>query len=355
VDLCQNQFCAEGSLKAGSRQGSVLILVLWVLFFLTALTVAVGMHVSAAMSAAERLSSRTEQRCLAEAGAQMALVVALSQTNEWDGIAADAWNRGEDDFKDITVGGGFCSVAFLSSGSDGVTVTNIGIIGEDGRLNINTILDDDESKAALVALISSVGELSAGQAEPIVAAVADWIDENDEMLTGGAESGYYASQSPPYRCANGRMRNISELRMVKGVDRALYARLAPYVTVYGTGHVNMNCAPEPVIAALAQAHASHEIDVDVCESLAEKIGEFRRGGGAFRTDDDIRDAPEELGLTGDERGLFNDIPASGLDRMSTVFRGISFAVAGEGERPGIAVEFVFDKRSGTFVSWREFR
>ena len=283
------------------------------------------------------------------------MVTGLGQTNSWDGLAEDAWNRAENEFSDVSVGNGLCSITFLTVSSDGTSVTNVGVIGEDGKFNLNTILETEESKAVLRALIESKGELESRAAEMLVAAIEDWIDDNDEMLTGGAESGYYASQSPSYRCANGQMRSISELRMIKGVSRELFARLVPYVTVYGAGHVNMNCAPEPVIAALAQAYASGTVDADVCESLAEKIGEFRRSGGGFRTDDDIRNPPEELGLTGVERGLLRRM-ASGLEISSTAFRGISSGTVGVGDRSEMSVEFVFDTRNdGAFVYWHEFQ
>jgi general secretion pathway protein K len=334
--------------------GSVLILALWVLFFLAALTVAVGTHVSAAISAADRLWSRMEARSLAEAGAQQAFGIAMQQTNAWDGVARDAWNRAPSAFTDISVGEGLCSIRYRTVGPDGIVETNAGLVGEDGKLNLNTIVKSEESKLALEVLLTTIGELDAEGAEQVVAAIADWIDADDEMLTGGAESGYYATLSPPYKCVNAPMRCMSELRLVKGVSRELYARLVSCLTVYGSELVNVNCAPEPVIAALAQAHAKGSVDPDACVSLAEKIGAFRSAGGAFRTDDDILNPPEDIGLTGDERALFRGIPPSGLDRSSTVFRGVA---SGDVEAHGgskMSIEFVLDTGSGTFVYWQEW-
>jgi type II secretory pathway component PulK len=336
-----------------SRQGSVLILVLWVLFFLVTLTIAVGSHVAAAISAAERLWIRTESRSLAEAGAHQALAVAMRQTNAWDGVAEGAWNRDEAVFADVPVGDGFCSIHYTEVGRNGSIVTNAGIVGEDGKLNLNAIPANEPTKLALGVLLASVGELDAEASQAIVAAIEDWVDDDDEILTGGAESGYYASLSPAYKCANAPMRCISELRLIRGVDRELYERLVPYVTVYGSEHVNMNCAPEPVIAALAEAYSTGTPDPDACASLAEKIGEFRRAGGAFRTDDDILHPPEELELTGDEGSLFGGIPPSGLDRISSAFRGVASGVVGEDGHSGMSIEFIFDTDTGLFVYWHE--
>ncbi len=350
-ECCPNRKSAFLLQKSRSG-GSVLILVLWVLFFLVALTVAVGTHVSAAITAAERLWSRMEGRSLAEAGVQQAFAIAMQQTNEWDGIARDAWNRDLSAFTDISIGDGLCSIHYCTVGADGSVVTNAGIVGEDGKLNLNTIVKSDESKLAFGVLMTTVGELDAERADKVVAAVSDWIDEDDEILTGGAESGYYASLSPSYKCANAPMRCMSEFRLVKGVSRELYTRLVSCLTVYGSELVNVNCAPEPVIAALAQAHAEGTTDLDACASLAEKIGNFRKAGGAFRESDDIGSPPEDIGLTGDERALFRGMQ-SGLYWSSTAFRGVSAGVfEGEGHS-GMSIEFVLDTVSGSFVYWQE--
>jgi general secretion pathway protein K len=44
---------------------------------------------------------------------------------------------------------------------------------------------------------------------------------------------------------------LSELAALPGVDAALAREIAPYVTLSGDGIVNVNSAPEPVLAALA--------------------------------------------------------------------------------------------------------
>lgn len=43
---------------------------------------------------------------------------------------------------------------------------------------------------------------------------------------------------------------VGELALVPGMDDALAAAVAPYVTVWGDGTININSAPEPVLAAL---------------------------------------------------------------------------------------------------------
>jgi len=349
---------SESALRPASRdvQGSILILVLWILFFLAALTVAIGTHVSATMLAAERLWDRATSRSLAEAGAHVALAQAVGHTNAWDGITDEAWNRDASVFTEISVGESVCGVYFLTEEMRGSVVTNAGVIGEGGKLNVNTIAEDENMAAALAHLVASIGKRKAEQADQLVAAIRDWVDEDDEMLTAGAESGYYASLSPSYTCANGPMQTLAELRMVRGMTGSLYAQLVPYLTVYGGGNINLNCATEPVLVALARACATEHHDEDTCEALASKIVRFQRAGNTFKEADSdvIRDQLKEFeALSGEEDGLFVRMMGS-LTVRSKAFRGVSAGITGDGGAPEISVEFVCDAEDGQFLYWREF-
>ncbi len=342
-------------MRTGER-GSVLILVLWVLFFLAALTVAVGAHVSSAVMAGERFWSRCETRALAEAGAHLALAQVVAQTNAWDGVGV-GWNVDEDTFRDREVGDGTFSVYSETVDGWGLIVTNMGVIGEDGKLNVNMISKSEPTKQALLGMLTTIGKLNAGEAQAIVAAIEDWIDADDEILTGGAESGYYSSLSPAYLCANGPMKGMAELRMVKGMSSDLYARLAPHVTVYGGGLVNINCASESVLTVLAEACAADHHDVESCGTLAAKIVRFQQAGNAFETSD-AREIRRQLSafesLSGDEDGIFLRMMGS-ITVKSQAFRGVSTGMADGERRDTASVEFVCDTETSDFVYWREWQ
>ncbi len=337
--------------------GSVLILVLWVLFFLAALTVAVGTHVSATMRAGEYLWSRTSARALAEAGADMALAQVMLQTNSWDGVAEGEWNRDEEVFLDYSLGDGSFSIFFESIDAEGVIETNAGVIGENGKLNINAISSSSKIRAAFVFLLEEVGELSRNQAEDVATAVQAWISEDDERLTEQVGSGYYASLSPPYESAHDRMQSVAELRMVKGIGSELYALLIPYVTVYGSDEVNVNCASEVVLMAMAQACAGKQPDKRACETLAGKIVRFQRAGHSFESGDAgemRRELSEFVSLSGNEARIFEQMMGSRtMGVKSEAFRGVSAGYFGEGSRATALLEFVVDVESGQFVYWYE--
>jgi hypothetical protein len=340
VTLLNGQSIPPEQKPHDAHSGSILILVLWVLFFLAALAVAVGSHVSASMTAAARLWERSTARSLAEAGAHQALFAVLCQTtNSWDGLSPDAWNRDVKGFEDRELGDGSFSVFYHTYDDKGTVVTNVGVMGEDGKLNLNYI-DDETIKSALTLLISSVGKLPSAQADLISSALEARFKGGDEELTEGADSRYYP------------MRNLAEFRMVEGVTSELFSRLAPYVTVYGKGNVNLNCVSKPVMMALTQAYAGEGADRDACESLAMKIVEFSMSSG-FRMASDIGTPPEDLGLTNIEASLFRNISLGNLEMKSYAFSGIA---VGHGDGlDSFSIEFVCDSDSGAFVHWRELQ
>jgi general secretion pathway protein K len=111
------------------------------------------------------------------------------------------------------------------------------------------------------------------RASEIVDAIIDWVDDNEEITGMGAESSYYASLSKPYAAKNKALDCIEELLMVKGITNELFAgtkekpALAQFVTIYGTGAININTAPKMVLRALSP---------DISVELADKMDNFRR-------------------------------------------------------------------------------
>ena len=158
-----------------------------------------------------------------------------------------------------------------------------------GRFNLNNIgvgqYNNSNNAAATGAMIyiqqfdrllDNLPNFDASKYHGIGYAIRDWIDADDQRAgSDGAEDQDYLSQDPPYRAANQPMRSVSELMLVKGMTKELYAALLPYVTALpvapttptsaaaaaaaaaaggGTGTItpiNINTAPGPVLMSLA--------------------------------------------------------------------------------------------------------
>lgn len=83
-------------------------------------------------------------------------------------------------------------------------------------------------------------------------AIVDWIDpDSDPRFPDGAEDSDYTVQNPAYLAANQPLTSVSELRLIKGIDADVYAKLAPLVCALPPGTpLNVNTAPALVLAAL---------------------------------------------------------------------------------------------------------
>ena len=110
-------------------------------------------------------------------------------------------------------------------------------------------------------------------------AIVDWIDPNrDPLFPDGAEDSDYTVMNPAYLAANQPFTSVSELRLVKGVDRETYEKLAPYVCALPPGTaLNVNTASVPVLAALSDDGA------DATE--LERLLETRPDEGYDKVDD----------------------------------------------------------------------
>jgi general secretion pathway protein K len=106
---------------------------------------------------------------------------------------------------------------------DGIAVT-VRIEDERGKLPVNLISEDQ-----FRALLEDAGA-SGDRLAHAVDTFEDWIDDDDDRRTLGAEAGDYAGTGVAPR--NGPVRTPDELMSVAGIDSALYRKIAPSLTVF---------------------------------------------------------------------------------------------------------------------------
>jgi general secretion pathway protein K len=130
---------------------------------------------------------------------------------------------------------------------------------EGARLNLNRATRD-----VLDRLLQDVG-IEKSTRDIIVDSILDWRDPNEEHRVNGAESDYYLALPVPYKSKNADFDSVDELVQVRGVTpELLYGRpgspgLAEYLTVWGTGAINVNTVSPVVLRALGFAQA--EVDL----------------------------------------------------------------------------------------------
>lgn len=330
-----------------SKSGSVLILALWALFFLTSLVMAVGMHVSGNLILAAKLKTGMTAYYLANAGVERAIFEIVCDSNAWDDLT-ESWSGNEAIFKDISlVDCSFC-VSYSYASLSGEAVTNYGVVDEERKININKA-----SKALLKSLIETVGEVDLITASEISSSIIDWRDENDEMLSGGAENSYYMELSRPYSCHNGEFQSLYELLLVKGVGHDLFSKLKQHLTIYGTGKVNINTADPVVLKCLAESCGS--ADLSTCESLVMKIVRFRDAGNTFMKLDISVIAgqlDEFVGLLSSERALLSGM-MDAVTIRSTCFHGVAGGKVTGQSMYESRIAFVFDRDRQMKLYWHE--
>jgi general secretion pathway protein K len=116
----------------------------------------------------------------------------------------------------------------------------VALVDENGKIDLN------QADAALLSLLfQHVGGLAQPEAAQLAAAVLDWRDP--DLLTqpeGGAEDPDYAAAERHYGAKDAPFESVAELEQVLGMTPALYAVLAPELTVF-SGRTR----PDPAFAS----------------------------------------------------------------------------------------------------------
>lgn len=133
---------------------------------------------------------------------------------------------------------------------------------EQGLLNLNNIVINGITGPELAAL-ARLFELLELDPRPI-AALRDWIDADEDVSPGGAESQTYLALEPAYRSANRPLDSIENLYRIAGFDDKIIATITPYVAVLPQATaLNLNTAPLHVLAA------RFSLPLDEAKALAE--------------------------------------------------------------------------------------
>ncbi len=156
----------------------------------------------------------------------------------------------------------------------------VDITDEDGKINVNSLLDDkgqfDQTQKGILERLLRQPRfgLTEEEVNTIIFSLKDWMDQDDE-ISGiyGAENSFYRERG--YHCKNGPLDTIEEMLLVRGVTEEIFYGnskrdgIGNYLTVHGSGKININTAPLPVLMALSQ---------DMSEDVAMQMDSYRRDG-----------------------------------------------------------------------------
>ncbi len=220
-----------------SRRGQMLIVVLWVMGLVSVAVGSLAVQTTHALRIGRIPLESVQREALAQAAIYQAIHVLQQDTEQSPQLDSlnDVWATGRDAsdrpvFESIPIGDGQFSIGHDEDGH-----LAAGLIDEERKLNLNTASAD-----ALAQLISLTGVMGTMAPQAIADAIVDWRDEPVGIACQG--------QSLP--CHNAPLQTVDELRLVPGMTPELFDALHPYVTVYGSGAVNVNTAPAIVLDAM---------------------------------------------------------------------------------------------------------
>jgi hypothetical protein len=178
----------------GRKEGSVLILILWILVVIGFLS-------------GEYLSHNRGNAAVAR--------------NAWDKLKL------EESIKSVValVGSGYKPNSAEATELGGwwpISINDLKLwvkVDDDStKTNINTAPDVSIKQE----IQKSLGENRGEEADEISDAILDWRDADDLVRTNGAEADYYAGKGLPYSPANGPFKVLTELLLVKGISPGLF-------------------------------------------------------------------------------------------------------------------------------------
>ncbi len=120
----------------------------------------------------------------------------------------------------------------------------ISIQDEAGRIDLNMARPE-----LLAGLLRSAG-VEEDEAARLSERIVDWRDPDDQPLPNGAEASDYRAEGLDLDVANRPFITPDEIQRVPGVTMAVYARIAPAVTVYSR-RPGVNPATAPLAALMA--------------------------------------------------------------------------------------------------------
>ncbi len=338
-------------MRTGRNRGMVLIFALWVLGILTILAVSLAAGIRQKITLIGRLDERSRMNYLLQAAVKKTagyihLQMEDSSFEFTPTVKAHLLNNTDAltriDFKYDSAG-----VGYLISTGDKDTELRWGVVDEESKINLNKT-----DPMTLIALLSNALSLNEEQATKLARSLLDWRLYGESEINGFFSDDYYANLQYPYLKKNAPYENLDEILLVKGVDKATFDKIAPYVTVYGQGAVNINTASKEVLEALG-----------ISEALADKIFRFRRGkDGIEATGDDhvftktfeiAADINAVVALTLDETRLIDSLNAKGVLGANSYYYFIEATGKLSNKPTTRTVRAVYSSRDDKIVYWKE--
>ncbi len=334
--------------RVNRQKGSILILTLWSLCLLSVYAVYLGHGVRQKLIMLQHFDERSRLRLIAEAGVEKAITqLGKDHTENYDALD-DVWSKNPVAFRKINMGGGSFSVDYnYTDDRSGKPGLRYGMMDEERKVNINTA--DQKTLRRILIIIAGLDEIDA---QELAASIVDWRDEDSQLSipVGSAEDSYYRNFLHSYESKDAPFERLDELFLIRGMNRDIFAKLKDYITLYGSGKVNINTAPKKVLLVLG-----------ISPDVVEKIIIFRYGDDGelgtlddniFYSTSDIVPRLSQFCHMGISEIAELDIAADMYLVTSSDYFGIRSTARLKNRKRFLRVTCVVD-RDGKILSWQE--
>ncbi len=268
-----------------NNRGVALILVLWVLIILSAITGQFSHSMRGEIKSGVYAKEQAQAYYNAHAGIYRALhgVIHAKEPPLNTGDESESTDS-ENETVDFRVNTDI-PVQDFGQGKFKVRIGN-----ESGKINVNYARSD------LLKLMAQAFTEDDKDADIIVDSIMDWRDKDSNYRLNGAENNYYQSLPEPYKCRNGYFRTLDEVLLVRGVTREMfYGGLKEVVSVAVVGK----------LSAKAQKNYNRKEMVNINAASEQVLGLFPvlddqaiEGIRQYRSTKDISSFSELVGIIG---------------------------------------------------------
>jgi type II secretory pathway component PulK len=286
---------------SGRRAGFVLIAALWLLVALGAVGLDAALRSRNRRLAAANLVDETRARAAALAGAEYVRSrLTAAMLDRADELRADALSRARNDRARQQAQGRSVSRLFRDADDpmndpwrapDELIATemtfgdarySVRVRDTGAALNLN-----EASEEVLRQFFSQGMGVDYARSDRLTQAILDWRDEDELPRINGGEREQYLREGALILPPNRDFAEIAELRHVMGMTPDLFDAARPFLTIFGSGDVNVNAAPLEVLLALPA----------MTPGTAQEIVRMRDAGNYAEDEDEL---VEMLGGAGEE-------------------------------------------------------
>lgn len=231
-------------MKYDNERGMVLLLVLVIIALLSAMLSEFAFSTLVDFRLTETFRDVTRAEYLARGGIKAGRIILINDRNNFDAnVASEAWSIGVSEYP-------------VAEGAVSVKIEDL-----DGRLQLNELVDSlgNPNELYRERFIRLCSELAIAEATALADTLIDWLDPDHTPAPEGAEDADYLAESLAYEASDGPLRSFDELLLVHGFSAQTVARLQPYVTVFGSGRLNINTA-EPELLRSWDAEAASAVE-----------------------------------------------------------------------------------------------